>query len=295
MALQIVTDSSSDLPSELTKKHNIQTVPLYVNFGSSFSRPETELPREKYWGLVTDYTERTPPVYPQTSQPSRHDFELVFREILAAGDEVLCISITSGHSGTYESACAVKEEFGKGVEVFDSQFLTWGQGFMALEAAKAANNGKSIEQILEHLKDLRNRTHVAAALDTLVFLKKGGRADKIIDVLERLTSLLNLKILVQFTDGKITRLGKGGARTMQGALRKIYGKVAELSAVEKIAVVYTRNLENPERSRDRAREVKENIKTRTGFTGRIRVRETGAVLSSHAGPGAIAVVAVTKV
>ncbi len=284
MALKIVTDSASDLRPDFAKDLGIQIVPLTVVIGNQ-TWPETELSINEYWNLVDEATHQDPPTYPQTSQPTRHSFEQVFEKLTEAGHEVLCITLTSKHSGTYETASAVVQEFRNRVAVFDSQFLSWGEGFIAMEAAKAAKEGQPLEQVLHMLEDMRQRTHAVVVLNTLEFLKKVGRADRVIGALESLTSFLNLKIIVNFINGNIKPLGTG--RTYKKALANIISRAADLSPLEKLAVAHTREPE-------KAQEVATRLRELTGFTGKIPVQETGVVLASHAGPNAIAIIAISE-
>lgn len=278
MALQIVTDSSSDLPIKLAKKYDIRIVPLYVNLGNE-SYPETELSLDQYWDLVKQGQKTDPPLYLQTSQPTRHDFSSVFSELVEQENEVICITLTSKHSGTFDNANSAAGEFNGQVTVFDSQYLTWGLGFMALEAAKAAKQGASRDEVWELLQDIRNRTHVFAILDTLKSLRRGGRANGVIGTLDRLTGILNLKPIVNFVDGKISPVSVG--RRTKGALQKVINRAQQLTPLEKIAVVHTRRANAAEAYTERIREA-------TQFGGEVITQETGAVLASHAGRGAIA-------
>jgi len=173
----VVTDSTSYLPPELIERHGIQVVPLYVVFGGDRTVPEVE---------ITDYPAffeelRTAEKLPTTSQPSVGDFTAVFEPLLGAGKEVVSVHISGGLSGTPEAARQAKEALtrdgkgGEGIEVVDSTTAAGGLGFMVLSAAKAASDGASASEVAEHVAQARRELRLWFAIDTLEFLKRGGR------------------------------------------------------------------------------------------------------------------------
>src|SRR5215216_3356326 len=173
----VVTDSTSYLPPELIERHGIQVVPLYVVFGGDRTVPEVE---------ITDYPAffeelRTAETLPTTSQPSVGDFTAVFEPLLADGGEVVSVHISGGLSGTPEAARQAKDALtrdGKGgerIEVVDSTTAAGGLGFMVLAAAKAARDGASAREVVEHVAAARQELRLWFAIDTLEFLRRGGR------------------------------------------------------------------------------------------------------------------------
>jgi len=173
----IVTDSTSYLPADLIERLGIHIVPLYVVFGGDRTVPEVE---------ITDYPAffeelRSAETLPTTSQPSVGDFTAVYEPLLASGGEVASIHISGGLSGTPDAARQARdalERDGKGgerVHVFDSTTAAGGLGMMVLTAASAAGEGLGGAQILERLEDARSQLKLWFAIDTLEFLKRGGR------------------------------------------------------------------------------------------------------------------------
>jgi DegV family protein with EDD domain len=173
----IVTDSTAYLPAELIERNGVHVVPLYVVFDGDRPVPEVE---------ITDYDEffeelRRAERLPTTSQPSVGDFTSVYEPLLAEGREVVSVHISGGLSGTPEAARQAKEALereGKGgerVEVFDSTTAAGGLGFMVLSAAKAARNGADAKQVAATLAEARSELKMWFAIDTLEFLKRGGR------------------------------------------------------------------------------------------------------------------------
>jgi DegV family protein with EDD domain len=173
----VVTDSTSYLPPELIERHGIHIVPLYVVFGGDRTVPEVD---------ITDYPAffeelRRAETLPTTSQPSVGDFSAVFEPLLADGGEVVSVHISGGLSGTPEAARQAKEALtrdGKGgerIEVVDSTTAAGGLGFMVLAAAKAARDAASAEDVAKHVAEARKELRLWFAIDTLEFLRRGGR------------------------------------------------------------------------------------------------------------------------
>jgi DegV family protein with EDD domain len=173
----VVTDSTSYLPQELIERHGITVVPLYVVFGGDRTVPEVE---------ITDYPAffeelRTAEKLPTTSQPSVGDFTAAFEPLIAEGGEVVSVHISGGLSGTPEAARQAKDALtrdgrgGERIEVVDSTTAAGGLGFMVLAAVKAAADGGSAAEVAAHVARARKELRLWFAIDTLEFLKRGGR------------------------------------------------------------------------------------------------------------------------
>jgi DegV family protein with EDD domain len=277
--IRVVTDSGCDLPPQRLKEFEIEVVPFTVHFGTDIYR-DGELSPEQFWEMASGGQP------PQTSQPAVGAFEEVFERLVALGSRVLCLSITSKHSGTFNAASLAAQRFGEAVEVFDSLSLSLGLGVQALSAAQAARAGHSMQEILTLLEDLRARMRLFIVLDTLENLRLGGRADAFVAVAERMTRLLNIKIIINVVEGQLRLLG--AARSFQGALRRVLPLVEHMRPLEHLAVVHARN-------REMAEQVREELAQRIGYPEeRIWLRETGLALATHAGPGVVGVLAVPQ-
>lgn len=275
--IQVVTDSSCDLPRELLNRLKIVVVPLVVHFGTE-SYFDGELSLQAFWKKAAEGAA------PQTSRPSPGAFEETFEGLVAQGRKVLCITLTGKHSGTAETAQLAAERFGAMVQVFDSHSLSLGVGLQAMAAAKAAEAGCSIGDIVAVLEDLRSRIRTVVVLDTLENVRRGGRADGFITIVDRMTRMLNIKPIVGFEEGRLQLFGV--ARSFRRALERVVEMVEELGPLEHLAVAHTRN-------KGKAEEVADRLAERFGFPrGRILIREAGAVVASHAGLGAVGVFAV---
>ena len=175
--LSVVTDSTSYLPADVVERHGIHVVPLYVVFGGDRTVPETE---------ITDYDAffeelRSANSLPTTSQPSVGDFTSVYEPLLADGGEVVSVHISGGLSGTPESARRAAETLtregrgGERVHVVDSTTAAGGLGLLVLSAAHAAAAGWSAADTTEMLARARKELKLWFAIDTLEFLRRGGR------------------------------------------------------------------------------------------------------------------------
>jgi DegV family protein with EDD domain len=275
--IRVVTDSGCDLPPDLAAELNIEVVPLNVHFGMD-TYHDDELPAETFWDKAAG------PIHPQTSQPPVGAFEQVFRRLVAAGNQVLCLAITGKHSGTYNAARLAAQPFGEETTVFDSQSISLGLGLQGLVAAQAVRDGRSMAEILALLEDLRARTRLLIILDTLEYLQQGGRAAAFIAVASRMTRALNIKVIINVVDGQLRLMG--AARSFDSALRRVFKSVEGMGPLDHLAVVHTRRLQDAVAFADRLAK-RTSVRRDT-----VLVREAGAALAAHAGPGVIGVMAV---
>ncbi|OQB28123.1 MAG: DegV domain-containing protein/M5005_Spy1226 [Chloroflexi bacterium ADurb.Bin180] len=271
--IAIVTDTGMDLTPQQTAELGIHVVPLMVTFGTE-TFPSSDLSIEDYWARVKAGGR------PGTSQPPTGLYEQVYRQLVEAGQQVLCLAITSKHSGTFNSAWLAAQNFPGQVTVFDTLSLALAQAYQAITAARMAREGASMEAILQRLESIRARTHFVIALDTIESLRRGGRADQIIPVLERVVRVLSIKPLLEIRDGQLKLLG--AARSREKSHRQIIDELAKHTPVEAAMVCHTR-------SADIAPAFAAALAARLGVpVESIPIAETGAILASHAGPGVMA-------
>ena len=275
--IRVVTDSACDLPRRLIERFKIAVVPLVVRFGSEMF-DDGYLSPEEFWRKAAG------PYHPQTSQPPIGAFEELFERMVEQGRQVLCVTVTSKHSGTFNAARLAAERFGEMVSVFDSHSISLGLGVQVLEAAKAAREGRSMQDIVDLLESLRDRVRITIVLDTLENLRRGGRADGFIHIVDRMTRALKIKPVVNMVDGQLRLLG--ATRSFRGGLKRVMSLVDEIEPIEYLGVVHAR-------SQERAEEVRNWLAERAGLSSEyIWLSETGAVLASHAGKGVIGVLMV---
>jgi DegV family protein with EDD domain len=210
----LVTDSAADLPAEEAQELGIIVAPLQIQFPEGGISSEDISPDEFYTRLKA-----MEPHIPSTSQPSAGYFSKIYAKMADIKDEILSIHISSGLSGTIESArLGAKEILNAKIHLFDSLTLSGGQRFQVLAAAKAVKAGWSRQAIFDRLHAIRERNEVIYTLETLTYLARGGRIGR---VQALAGSLLKIKpiIAVDKKDGKYNTVGK--ERTIQKALASI--------------------------------------------------------------------------
>jgi DegV family protein with EDD domain len=271
----VVTDSTSYLPPDLIERHGIVVVPLYVVFGGDRTVPETE---------ITDYPAffqelRAADALPTTSQPSVGDFVSVYEPLLDDGREVVSIHISGGLSGTPEAARQAAEALqrdGKGgerIRVVDSSTAAGALGLLVLAAAGAAGRGASADEIAALLGDARGELKIWFGVDTLEFLRRGGRIGA---ASAWIGSTLRVKpILTVETEMQPVERVRTSARMFERLVD--YARQRHESGADAWAVQHINAPEQGERLAERCREV----------FGRdpVFVSEIGPVLSAHTGPG----------
>ncbi len=277
--IAIVTDTGCDIPEPLRRQYGIQTVPLEVRFGTQ-AYLEGELTLEDFWAKVQAGGR------PGTSQPAVGRFEQAFAGWIQQGYDVLCMTITSKHSGTFNSAHTASLSFPGHVTVYDTESLSLAQTYQLIAAAKAAAEGLELPQVLQRVKSVRDRTHLYIGLDTVEFLKAGGRADAIMPILERAVRVLNIKPTLTLAEGQLKFLGVD--RSHERSVRRILDEIAKHAPAEALFVLHTRLW-------DEAPKVARELSARLNFPlEQVMIGEAGPVLSCHAGPGVMAAAIVTK-
>jgi DegV family protein with EDD domain len=230
VTVRVVTDSACDLPEDLVQELGIEIVPLTIRFGSEELVDRKELTPDDFWRRL-----RQSHVLPETSAPSAGAFEEAFRKVAGEGASgIVCINLSSRLSATMQAAqMAAQTVDGEcPIEVVDSLHVSMGLGNLCLTAARRAVAGDSLESIVANVIDRRNRTKLYGTLDTLEFLKKGGRVG---NARALLGSMLAIKPVVEVRDGIVEEAGK--VRTRSKALRLLVDKV-RAQPVENLAVLH---------------------------------------------------------
>ena len=226
----VVTDSSCDLEQAEIDPFAIEIVPLTIRFGSEEFTDRQDLSVEDFYRRMA-----TTDDLPQTACPSPGAFAQAFRNAGDVGAEaVLCLTISSDLSTTFESALAAAATFDgpPAVHVIDSRSVSSGLGTLVIEAAKMAAEGADIDAVLRRTSDLISRTHVIAALNTLENLKKGGRIG---GAAAMVGSLLSIKPVIDLTGGVVHEAGK--ARTRKRALHMLSERMGAAGPIEHVAVM----------------------------------------------------------
>ena len=275
MSIRIVLDSTTDLVPELKNKFEI--VPLTVNFGNEEFIDGVTITREEFYAKLIESD-----VIPTTSQASPEAFERVFEKIVSEGDEVIAITVASKLSGTFQSAKIAAEEFPGKVRVIDAKSVAIGTAILAEYALSLVEKGLSAEEIAGEIEEKREKIIIVALIDTLEYLKKGGRLSK---TAAFAGSLLNIKPVVSLEDGEINILGKArGSKQGNNFLIREIEKAGGVDFSMPLLLGYT--------GHDRYMLEKYVEDSRFLWEGNAEtLRETciGSVIGTHVGPGAIAV------
>jgi len=230
MPVRIVTDSACDLPEAACVELGIEVVPLTIRFGNREYVDRKELDTESFWREL-----RASSVLPETAAPSVGAFEEMFRSLSDDGaDGIVCINLSANLSATMQSATvAAKALEGRThVEIIDSKSASMGIGNLVVHAARRAREGAGLDEIVREVEDRRDRQHVFAALDTLEYLRKGGRIG---GAQALLGSMLSIKPVISVIDGTVEPAGR--VRTRSKALQFILDRIPE-GRVEAISVLH---------------------------------------------------------
>ncbi len=273
MAVKIITDSLSDITSDLAEELGVTIVPLTVLFGhESYLDRVTITTNEFYHRLVHG------DVWPTTTQPTPGAFVEVYNRLSEETDEILVITLSSKISGTYESALNAKGLAEKKcrIEVIDSLTVAMGLGLIVIAAAKAAQKGAKLDEIVDFVHKAISRSHIIIYFDTLKYLAKGGRIGKAQGLLG---AMLSIKPILTVKEGEmspVTRL-----RSQMAGMEYLYNFVASFPHIEALAVEHST-------VPDEADKLVERFSL--SFPKEIIYRSTvSPVLGVHAGPNAIAV------
>jgi len=212
--IKIITDSAADLSKEYAEANNIRVIPLHVSFGEEEYRDGVDLTGYEFFEKLIESDE-----LPKTSQIPPYEFEEVFEEY--DGDEILCITMSSKLSGTCQSANIAKDDRDS-IVVIDSLNVTIGEKLLVMYAVELVKSGMKLKDIADILNNKRNDIRLVALLDTLEYLKKGGRISSAAAVFG---ILLQIKPVVEVKNGVVEVIGK--ARGSKNGNNKLREKVTE--------------------------------------------------------------------
>ncbi|MBO4617495.1 MAG: DegV family protein [Lachnospiraceae bacterium] len=214
MSLKILVDSASDLTPEEALKLNVTLLPMKVHFGDTDYLDKIDITNNEFFEKLIESD-----TLPTTSQISPYDYEEALKEAMGPDDEALILTLSSCLSGCYQSACLAASEYDGRVKVFDTLNVCVAEMLFVLEAARLRDEGKSVDEIIESLSDDIKKVKLVAMLDTLEYLKKGGRINSATALAG---SLLGIKPVITIYDGEVALLGKA-----RGS-KNIHNKLVEL-------------------------------------------------------------------
>ncbi len=278
MSVKIVTDSTSDIEPAKARELGVTVVPLFVVFGDRSYRDYVDLSRPEFYEKLK--TEKTLPI---TSQPTAQMFEDAFRPLVEAGDEILCITISSKLSGTINAARAAAQTFPDAkIEIYDSESAAGGLGMMVQRALELASQSAAMQQILAALDRERTTQRLYACLSDLSHLQRTGRIGKakaVVGTLMKIVPVLALK------DGQVA--AEAQVRTFARAQETMLDLA--LKAVTKVSKA--RFLVMHTNAPQLATAALQKLSARLGeeHPRMLDILEAGPVIATHGGPGAVGI------
>ncbi|MFC1988065.1 DegV family protein [Chloroflexota bacterium] len=271
MTVKIVTDSTSDIPSEVASALGITVVPVYVRFGDEVYQDRVDISNEGFYQKLA-----TSPVHPVTSEPTPEDFARVYSDCSKEADGIISIHISDKISGTYNSALQGKKITGGKcqIEVVDSYVTSVALALIAIAAARAASAGGSLPEVFEETRRAISQVGMITFVNTMKYLVLGGRLN---NATAMVASILDIKPLLTFKNGEIAR--EGLVHTYQQGMDRLYKFVESIDAIQDLAIAYSTT---PEQANQ--------LKVRLGSIfpeEKIYFTQLGAALGVHCGPGAL--------
>lgn len=275
MGVRIVTDSTADIPADIAEKLGITVVPLTVFFGEEAFLDGVELDNAGFYRKLQSSKD-----LPRTSQPAPAKFQEAYTRLIDDGaDGILSIHLSSKLSGTYQSACTARDNLPESarqipVEVIDSRSISVGMSRAIMQAAEEARQGGELDAIKAHALDQLARSHILAVLDTLEYVRRGGRIG---GARAMLGNMLSVKPIVGLKDGEVVPVEQ--PRTRSKAYARVAQLLAEQGNIEHVSIA--------EASEDVGQQLAQAITTT--YHGDLPIYRLGAVLGTHTGPGTAAI------
>ncbi len=273
MVVKVVTDTVADLPAEVARELDITVVPILVRFGDKVYRDGIDLTSDQFYQMLKESK-----ALPATSVPSPGMFAEAYDRLAERAEGILVITVSSRLSGTYDVAVhsvgLMKRKCR--VEVVDSLWATMAQGFIVMEAARAAKQAASLDETIQVARKTMSRVDFLSTFDTLEYLRRGGRIGKAAALLG---SMLKINPMITLRDGVVEPAGR--VRSRAKAIERLYEFAVSYSRVEALAVEDTACPEEAE-------ELAQRLRQRFPGVPVYRSRMTPAI-GTHTGPGLLLV------
>ena len=277
MSVRIITDSASDISQAEAKVLGIDVLPLKTIFDEEEFLDGVTIDHVTFYNRLIESD-----VLPTTSQLSPFDYEQAFRAAVERGEEVVCIVVSSKLSGCFQSANIAAEEFEDRVTVVDSRSVAIGERIMVQIALQARDEGKSASEIADILNTQAEKLRLIALVDTLEYLKKGGRVSS---AAAFAGGLLGIKPVIAIEDGTIAILGKArGSKNGNNMLMQLVEQNGGIDFSRPFALAYS-GLDDSMLQKY----IADSAALYEGKADTLPVHTIGSTIGTHAGPGAIAV------
>ena len=275
MALRILVDSTFDFTPEQLELTGIEVVRLHVNFGGEDFVDGVDITPEGFYERLIESD-----ALPTTSQAAPADFAEAFERLTANGDELVCLTISSKLSGTYQSAMIAADFEGR-VRVVDTLNVALGAQILARYALRLASGGRGMDEVADELERVKGRVHIIALLDTLEYLKRGGRISA---AAAAVGGVFSIKPVITIRDGAVAVIGKArGSKNGENLLSQLIEKHG-VDFTMPYVLGYT-GLSDALLQKYKA----DSARLWVGYAKDLPVSIVGSVVGTHAGPGAIAV------
>lgn len=274
MQIEIVTDSTSDIPSDIAEKYDIHVLPTLLNIDGKSVEDGMGISRSEFY-------DRLPSMQPlpTTSSPSVGSFVKLYEKIFQqGGTTILSIHAPAALSGIFNAARLAANNFGERVHVVDCGLVSLGMGFQVMAASEASRNEATIEEVIARVEAVRKRTHLMAMLDTFEYVRRSGRVTW---ATATLGTLLNIKPFISLKDGVVHRLGE--TRTRMKGIARLRDTLQAFDPLECLAIIHS-NVE------DDARQLLASVNMKIS-TAPMIVNVT-PIIGTHVGPKALGFVAV---
>ena len=274
MKTRIIVDSTADLMPDYKKRVNI--VPLTVNFGDTEYIDGVTIDHKTFYEKLVESD-----VLPTTSQATPDAFMKEFDKVKEAGESAVVITLASKFSGTYQSAVIAAEDYDN-IYVVDSESAAMGSGILVELAFRLLDSGMSAEEIAKTLEEEKKKIIIVALVDTLEYLKKGGRVSKTVAFAG---TLLNIKPVLSVTDGEINMLGKArGSKMGNNLLVEEIKKAGGVDFSKPVLLGYSGISDSL-----LLKYIEDSKHIWEGNLDEVRYTTVGSVIGTHVGPGAVVV------